>query len=68
MVDKQKVKELGCAVIELLSEMDASPQEGINTLLHVLATCVVTSDLDKAYVLNILGNNIDRIKGETNDY
>jgi hypothetical protein len=64
MIDNQKIKELGNLVIEMLSEMDASPEEGINALLHVLATCVVVSDLDKAYVLNTLGNAIDRIKGE----
>jgi hypothetical protein len=64
MIDNRKIKELGSLVIEMLNEMDASPEEGINALLHVLATCVVVSDLDKAYVLNTLGNAIDRIKGE----
>jgi hypothetical protein len=60
--DINKVQLLSMKIAMLMKKEDATPEMGINALMLSLAICCVQSDLDKAVLLNRLGNNIDLIK------
>ena len=60
--DIDKVQLLSMKIAMLMKKENASPEMGINALMLSLAICCVQSDLDKAFLLNRLGNNIDLIK------
>jgi hypothetical protein len=60
--DIGKVRLLSTKIVTLMQKEDASPEQGINALMLSLAICCVQSDLDKAFLLNRLGNNIDLLR------
>jgi hypothetical protein len=60
--DINKVQMLSMKIAMLMKKEDASPELGINALMLSLSICCVQSDLDKAVLLNKLGNSIDLIK------
>jgi hypothetical protein len=60
--DYQKAEELGMKIALLMQEENATPEQGVNVMVFTLAICACQSNIDKAKLLNNLGNNIDRVK------
>lgn len=57
-----RAEELGKKIAVLMRDEGATPEQGINAMIFTLAVCAVTSNIDKAKLLNNLGNNIDLVK------
>ena len=60
--DIDKVQLLSMQIAMLMKKENASPEMGINALMLSLSICCVQSDIDKALLLNKLGNSIDLLK------
>ena len=54
--------ELGQKIAELMRDEGASPEQGVNAMIFTLALCAVRSNINKAELLNNIGNNIDLVK------
>jgi len=59
-----RAEELARKIAQLMSDEDATPEQGVNALIFTLAIVVKHSNIDKALLLNNLGNNIDRVRTE----
>lgn len=57
-----RAEDLGMKIAMLMREENATPEQGVNAMIFTLAICAVESNIDKAKLLNNLGNNIDLVK------
>jgi len=58
---------LGMKIALLMKQENATPEQGINAMIFSLAVCASQSNIDKAKLLNNLGNNIDLVKARFNN-
>lgn len=60
--DYARAKELGQKIAMLMHQEKATEDQGINALIFTLAVCANQSKIDKALLLNNIGNHIDLVR------
>lgn len=61
-VDYKRAEDLGKKIALLMRDEGATAGQGINAMIFLLAVCANQSNINKAELLNNLGNNIDFVR------